>query len=174
MGHLADKLTGLSNSCSSPQSACQWTHISGSRARDRERQRYSFVFSIYFMYLALLSLASGSIICMVSLGVSRSCSASHFVFIASFSFFASSLTFSGAPKRFSAAYLNSWKIQLLSLLLLFTSKQFLFFLFVAQINTSSINYPAKETTVRVRGRWQIEARLGCTVCVSQMRSLYLN
>lgn len=123
----------------------QWEQ--GQRQRGRKGERHSFVFSIYFMYLALLSLASGSIICMVSLGVSRSCSASHFVFIASFSFFASSLTFSGAPKRFSAAYLNSWKIQLLSMLLLFTSKQFLFFLFVAQINTSSINYPAKETTV---------------------------
>lgn len=53
------------------------------------------------MYLALLSSASGSIICMVSLGVSRSCSASYFVFIASFSFFRFfSYFFGGSEKIF--------------------------------------------------------------------------
>lgn len=59
MGHLADKLTGLSNSCWNPQSACQWTHISGSWARDREGERegerYSFVFSILYVSGTLVS-----------------------------------------------------------------------------------------------------------------------
>lgn len=151
---------------------------------------YSFVFSldtlcIWHIYVHIFSFCF-DMICMVSLGV----------FCISFRLYRQlllfllllSLLFSvwGDSVRFSAAYLNSWKMQLLLLLplLLFTSKQFFCFSFLLPKSTPrvSITQRARQQTdaasVCESEMRDLSLISGCTVCVSQMRllarSLYLN
>lgn len=151
---MADKSTGLSNRRSNPQSVCQWTHIS-----------WSYIYTYIYMYIVsfslkilyvygtfmYISLASASTWFAWFLWV---CSASHFVFIASYFFFAFSLFIifgmGGLCKIFCGLSKFLKNAVLVVVVVSFVYKQtvFLFFLFVAQINTSSINYPASETADR--------------------------
>lgn len=141
---VADKSTGLSNRRSNPQSVCQWSYI--------------YIYSIYFLpidtlciwyiYVHIFSFCF-DLICMVSLGV----------FCISFCLYRQLLFFllllsiifgMGALCKIFCG-LSKFLKNLVVVVVAFVYKQtvFLFFLFVAQINTSSINYPTRETAVRL-------------------------
>lgn len=111
------------------------------------------------------------------------CSASHFVFIGSFFFFL--LFFSplfsvwGHSVRFSAAYLNSSKMQLLLPLLLFTSKQFFVFPFCCPNQHLEYQLPNERDGRQTRlscawARWQIWASFRAALCAFLARSLALS